>query len=94
MDARVAAAQDVTGREEASLAHAANAPLNARSRAGCSIAVEDGDAETRICSFFGIHRPAKAQRQNRVVAHLRFGRRGAHATVQEVLARAIAASQH
>jgi hypothetical protein len=37
---------------------------------------------------------AKAQRQNQVVAHLRFGQRGAHATVREVLTQAIAASKH
>jgi hypothetical protein len=52
------------------------------------------DAETRIGCFFGSVELAKAQRQNRVVAHLRFGRRGVHATVREVLTRAIAASEH
>ena len=55
------------------------------------ITVREGLA-TRICSFFETRRPA--QHQDRVVAHPRFSRRGARATVREVLARAIAASQH
>jgi len=64
-------------------------------RAGCSIALED---ERRRDShpFLLRNRSSsqKAQRQTALSRISRFGRRGVHATVKEVLTRAIAASEH
>ena len=79
----IAAVQDVTGGEGDLISHAANTPLNARSPGG--LFDRGRGRKTQRPASVPSSKPvdlAKPQRHNRVVAHLRFGRRGAHATVE------------
>jgi hypothetical protein len=90
----VAAAQDGTGREAGLTPHAATAPLNARWPRGL---FDRARGRRRIDPhLFLLRNPSTSQSsiKTELFAQLRFGRRCAHATVQEVLARAIAASKH